>query len=101
MLLTHLGVALLTLFFYLRSRVAILAAFHDFGTELPRSAAVALSAWFLPSALALSAVAALIGLVAPLRRRQRAACVGFGLFVSSAALVYAVLAAFRPLFQAD
>jgi hypothetical protein len=101
MLGTHVAVVLLALFFYLRSRVAILAAFQDFGTRLPGATAVALSPWFLPAAVAASTLAALAGLVAPLRRRHRAVLVGSGLLVASGALIFAVGAGFAPLFQPD
>ncbi len=93
--------AALALFFYARSRVAILAAFRDFGTPMPAGAAVALSSWFLPSALGLAALASLVGLAAPIRRRRRAALVGSGLLVASVALVFAVWAAFMPVFRPD
>ncbi len=99
MLATEIGVAALALFFHLRSRVAILAAFEDYGTALPGTAKIALSPWFLPSAIAFAALATIVALVAPLRRSRRAALVGAGLLVASVALVFAVWAAFMPLFQ--
>lgn len=99
MLAAEIGVAALALFFHLRSRTAILGAFHDFDTELPATAAVALSAWFLPAALGFAAVASLVALVAPVRRTQRAFLVGLGLMVAAAALIFAVWAGFQPLFQ--
>ncbi len=86
-------------FVYLRSRVAILAAFRDFGTELPAAPAVALSAWFLPAAALGSVFVTLVGLLAPVRPRRRALAVGVGLFVSSAALVFAVTASFLAVFR--
>jgi hypothetical protein len=48
-----------------------------------------------------SVVAALAGVVVPLRRRYRAALVGAGLLVASVALVFAVWAAFAPLFRPE
>ena len=99
MLATEIGVAALALFFHLRSRVAILAAFHDYGTDVPGPAKLALSSWFLPSALAFAALASIVALAAPLRRSRRAALVGAGLLVASVALVFAVWAAFLPLLQ--
>jgi hypothetical protein len=99
MLATELGVAALALFFHLHARVAILAAFRDYGTELPATAALALSAWFLPGALAFAALATLIAIAAPLRRTRRALLVGVGLLVASCALIFAVAAAFLPLFR--
>jgi hypothetical protein len=101
MLVTHVAVVFFALFFYLRSRVAILAAFQDFGTRLPRAAAIALSPWFLPAVVAVSTLAAVAGLVVPLRRRHRAVLVGSGLLVASVALIFAVGAGFAPLFQPD
>ncbi len=99
MLAAEIGVAALALFFHLRSRVAILAAFHDYGTALPGPASLALSAWFLPAALAFAGLATIVALAAPLRRSRRTALVGAGLLVASVALVFAVWAAFMPLFQ--
>jgi hypothetical protein len=101
MVVTHVAVVVFALFFYLRSRVAILAAFQDFGTRLPQATALALSPWFLPASLALSTLAAVAGLALPLRRRYRAALVGSGLLVASGALIFAVGAGFAPLFQPD
>lgn len=92
-------VTVLGLFFYLRSRVVILAAFREFGTELPATAALALSPWFVPGALGVGALSLLVAVAAPLRRSQRAGLVGLGLLVASAALIFAVWAAFLPLFQ--
>ena len=99
MLATELGVVALALFFHLRSRTAILAAFRDYGTPIPPMAQVALSAWFLPGATGFAVLASLVALVAPLRRTQRAFVVGLGLVVASGALIFAVAAAFLPLFQ--
>jgi hypothetical protein len=99
MLLAEVGVAALALFFHLRSRVAILAAFGDYGTSLPSAAALALSPRFLPVALGLSAGATLVGIVVPLRRRTRLALVGGGLMVSSMALMFAIWQGFRAAFQ--
>ena len=99
MLAAELGVVALALFFHLRSRGAILAAFHDFDTELPAPAAVALSSWFLPAALGFAAVCSLVGLTAPLRRSRRAFLVGLGLLWVSAALIFAVWAAVAPIFR--
>jgi hypothetical protein len=99
MLAAEAGVILLAVFFHLRSRTAILAAFHEFGTELPPTARLALSSWFLPAALGVAAASALAGIALPLRRTRRAFLVGLGLVVSSAALIFAVWAAFEPLFR--
>jgi hypothetical protein len=99
MIAAEIGVVALGLFFYLRSRAAILAAFRDFGTELPATAALALSPWFVPGALGVAVLSSLVALAAPLRPSRRAFLVGLGLLVASAALVFAVWAAFLPLFQ--
>jgi hypothetical protein len=99
MLAAEAGVAALALFFYLRSRTAILAAFHDYGTEVPAAASLSLSSWFLPAALAFAALCTLVALAAPVRRTRRAFLVGLGLMVAATALVFAILAAFLPLFQ--
>ncbi len=99
MIASELLVAAIALFFHLRARASILAAFHEYGTELPRTAAVALAPWFLPGALGFALVASLVALAAPLRRTHRHFLVGAGLFVASAALIFAVWAAFLPLFQ--
>lgn len=99
MIASNAGVLALGIFFHLQSRTAILAAFREFGTELPATAALALSPWFVPGALGISAVSSLVALAAPLRRSQRAVLVGLGLLVASAALIFAVWAAFLPLFQ--
>jgi hypothetical protein len=89
----------LGLFFHLRARPGILRAFREYGTELPGPASVALSAWFLPGALALAGAAAVVAVVAPLRRRARTAIAGAGLVIASFAVIFAVLAAFLPVFQ--
>jgi len=99
MLATELGVVALAVFFHLRSRTAILAAFHDYGTEIPPAARLALSAWFRPAAVLFAVAASLVALAAPLRRTHRAFLVGLGLIVASVALIFAVWAAFLPLFQ--
>ena len=99
MLVTEIGVAALALFFHLRSRTAILEAFHDFDTELPAWAAVGLSSWFLPAALGFAAACSLAGLAAPLRRTQRAFLVGLGLLVAAGALIFAVTVGFLAIFQ--
>jgi hypothetical protein len=99
MLAAEIGVAALALFFHLRTRVQILAAFHDFDTEVPGAAAVGLSSWFLPAALGVAGISTLAALALPLRRSQRASLVGVGLLVAAAALIFAVWVAFVPVFQ--
>jgi protein-S-isoprenylcysteine O-methyltransferase Ste14 len=93
------GVAALAAFFHLRSRPTILQAFREFNTALPPTAALALAAWFLPSALLTAALCTAVGLVAPLRRSRRTLAVGTGVVLLSFALIFAVWAAFLPIFQ--
>ncbi len=100
MLAAEIGVAALALFFHLRPRAAILAAFREYGTDLSPAAALALAPWFLPSALGFAALCSAAGLAAPLRRTRRAFLVGTGLTVAAAALIFAVCAAFLAVFQA-
>lgn len=100
MLAAEIGVATLAIFFHLRPRAAILAAFREYGTALPATAALALAPWFVPSALAFAAVSTLAGLVAPLKRSRRAFLVGIGLMVAASALIFAVCASFLAIFQA-
>jgi hypothetical protein len=95
----ELFVAGLALFFHLAVRPKIRAAFAAYDTEIPRAAALALSPWLMPGALGFAAVTALVGLAAPIRRVQRSFLIGLGLTVASIVLVFAVWAAFLPLFQ--
>jgi hypothetical protein len=99
MIAAEIGVAALALFFHLRTRLEILAAFHDFDTEIPAAAAVGLSSWFLPAALGVAGLSTLAALVLPLRRSRRASLMGVGLLLAAAALIFAVCAAFVPVFQ--
>jgi hypothetical protein len=99
MLAAEIGVAALALFFHLRTRPQILAAFSDFDTALPRAALLALSPWFMPAALAVAGICTLAGLLAPLRRTRRTFLVGLGLLVAAGALIFAVWVAFVPVFQ--
>jgi hypothetical protein len=101
MLAAEIGTAALGLFFHLHARPAIVADFHDDGIRLPATAALALSAWFLPAALGFGGICSLVGMAAPLRRSRRAALVGVGLVVSASAVVFAVGAAFVSLFRPE
>ena len=92
-------VLILTGLVYLKTRVAVLEAYREFGTKMPRYAEVALSSWFLPSAIGLMAALSFAAMALPLRRSRRTALVGMGLVVASVALVVSVWAAFAPLFQ--
>jgi hypothetical protein len=91
----------LALFFHLHARPSFLRAFRDYGTELPGPAAVALSAWFLPGALAFAGASAIVALAAPMRRSRRGLLLGTGLVVASFALIFAVLAAFLAVFRPE
>lgn len=99
LLVAEAGVAALALFFHLRSRPAILDAFREFNTTLPPTTAIALAPWFLPSALVAAALCTAIALAAPLRRSKRPIGVGVGLVILAFALIFAVWAAFMPIFQ--
>jgi hypothetical protein len=90
---------ILSLLFYMKTRIAVVDAYADYGTVMPRSTQIALSSWFLPSAMAAALGLSVLAIAAPLRRSQRAALAGTGLVICSTALVYAVWAAFAPLFQ--
>jgi hypothetical protein len=92
-------VAALAALFYTRLRPAVLSAFDEFGTPMPAATAVALSRWFLPGAVALGLVLAVVAAAAPMRRQQRYGALSAGVVISGAALVFAALAAFAPLFQ--
>ncbi len=94
-----LAVALLAIFLHLRFRPPVLQAFADYGTEMPETAAVALSAWFLPGAVGLSTLLGLVAALAPLRRSKRATLAGVGLLLVSFAVIFAAWASFAPLFQ--
>ncbi|HZF48790.1 MAG TPA: hypothetical protein VE093_09080 [Polyangiaceae bacterium] len=89
----------LSLLFYMKTRVAVLEAYREYGTAMPRSTEIALSSWFLPGAMVTAVALSGLAALAPLRRSQRAALLGTGLVLCSMALVYSVWAAFVPLFQ--
>jgi hypothetical protein len=92
-------VAGLSLWFHTRARVSILDAFHAYDTAIPPFTAVALSTWLIPGALAAAGLLDLAAVALPLRRSRRAGLAATGLFVSSTALIFAVWAAFAPLFR--
>jgi len=77
----------------------LLEAFRAYDTPLPPLTSVALAPWLLPGAVGLGFVLTAGAMVAPLRRSQRNAIVGAALVISSTALVFAVLAAFAPIFR--
>ncbi|MEO7330237.1 MAG: hypothetical protein ABI193_16800 [Minicystis sp.] len=92
-------VTILAIFLHLRFRPPVLQAFNDYGTELPWAASIALSSWFLPAAILSSALLNAVGGLAPFKRSRRATLAGVGLLVISFAVIFAVWAAFAPLFQ--
>jgi succinate dehydrogenase/fumarate reductase cytochrome b subunit len=92
-------VAVLSAIFHVRARPAVLDAFRAYDTEIPPLTEVALAPWFLPAAVGLAILLAGVALVAPLRRSLRPALLGVGLVVSSFALMFAVWAAFAPIFR--
>jgi hypothetical protein len=79
---------LLSLLFYMKTRVAVLDAYREYGTVMPRGAQVALSSWFLPGAMGTALLLSALAIGLPLR-----------VVICSAALVYAVWSAFAPLFE--
>lgn len=83
----------------MQTRVAVLDAYREYGTSMPRGTEIALSIWFLPGAMATALVLSALALALPLRRSQRSGLVGAGLVICSAAFVYSVWAAFAPLFE--
>ena len=84
---------------YFRARIAIREALRASGTPVSGLTALALSPAFLPVAVGAGLALAAVGLLAPLRRSQRLRIVGAGLVISALALVFAVWAAFEPLFR--
>jgi len=99
LLVTETGVAALSLFFHLRARPKVLRAFTEFDTTLPAATAIALKPWFLPAAIGVAAVFTVVALVAPLRRSRRPRVMSVGLVILCVALIFAVCAAFIPVFQ--
>lgn len=95
----HAFVAGMALLFYLRLRITMIAAIHDFNVVPPTLTALALSDLFLPAAIGAGLAIATCGLVLPLKRSRRGALLGAGLCVSSFALIFALIAAYLPFFQ--
>lgn len=98
-LVSELGVAVLGLFFHLRSRAAIARAFAEFNTAMPASTALALSPWLIPSTLAASLLLSAVAVLAPLRRSRRMIFAGAGLMIASVVICFAIVAGFLPIFQ--
>ena len=94
-------VAGLSALFHLRARVSVLEAFHAYDTAIPRLTQLALAPWLIPGALGSAVALDALALVAPLRRSRRTALVAAGLFASSSVLVFAVWAAFAPIFRPE
>lgn len=91
-------VAALSLVFHTRVRVSVLDAFQAYDTAIPRLTRLALSPWLMPVALAAAAALDAAAIALPLRRPRRAALAAAGLVASSSALIFAVCAAFVPVF---
>ncbi|MFS8066635.1 MAG: hypothetical protein ACMG6S_09720 [Byssovorax sp.] len=96
---SELGVALLGLFFHVRSRAAIARAFAEFNTAMPAYTELALAPWFIPLTLAVAAALSGIAILAPLRRSRRMIFAGTGLMIASVAVCFAIVAGFIPIFQ--
>ena len=96
---SELGVALLGLFFYTRSREAIFQAFSDYDTAMPATTRLALTPWFLPATLVVTVTLSAIAVLAPLRRSRRMIFAGAGLLIASTAVCFAIVASFLPIFQ--
>jgi hypothetical protein len=94
-------VAALALLIHLGARVSVVEAYRAYDTAMPWMTAVAVSGWLLPGALGVAGALDLVAIAAPMRRSRRAALVSAGLCVSSGALIFAVLAAFLPIFRAE
>jgi hypothetical protein len=93
------GVAAFALFFQLHARPLVLRAFAEFDTALPPATALALAPWFLPAALVAAAGCTAVALLAKLRRSRRPIVISAGLVILCFALIFAVWAAFMPVFQ--
>jgi hypothetical protein len=95
----HGFVAVMALLFHVRARVSVASAFEEYGTAVPPATAVALSPLFLPLTIGTGLAVALAGLVLPVRRSRRSFLLGAGLCISAFALIFAVVAAFLPIFR--
>jgi hypothetical protein len=99
LLASYAAVAAFAILFQLRVRPSVLAAFNDYATPMPVATRIALSGWLLPGATAITGLLAAVALAAPLKRSQRHGLAGSALVIASITLVFAVWAAFAPLFQ--
>jgi len=95
----HASVSALALVYHLRARVAVVDAFERYGTEMPAATALALSTWFVPTAVGIGLATAILALLLPIGRRRRLGLAASGVIVSASALVFAVLSAFGPVFR--
>lgn len=74
-------------------------AYEEFPGRIPAHAKLALSTWYLPGLVALSAGMDIVALAMP-RRSLRNALLGAGLVIPALGLALAVDGIFAPLFQA-
>lgn len=95
----ELGVALLGIFFHVRSRETIRRAFAEYDTAMPAYTQLALTPWFIPATLAVAAALSAFAVLAPLRRSRRMVYAGTGLMIASTAVCFAIIASFLPIFQ--
>jgi hypothetical protein len=95
----EIAVAALSAAFHLKARAQVLEAFRAYETEVPPLTALALAPWFLPSAVGIGVAMTACALALPLRRSQRTAVISLGLVIPAFALIFAVLAAFAPIFS--
>jgi hypothetical protein len=94
-------VAALSALFHVRARVAVLEAFRAYDTAVPLPTQVALSSWLLPAALGVALLLDAAALALPLGRSRRTALLAAALVVPSTALMFAVWAAFMPIFRPE
>lgn len=90
---------LLALWFHLRGRPAIVAAFEDYGTRMPWPTALAMAPWFLPTLGLVSLALFAVALLAPVRRSRQMQLASSAVVLVGFGLIFAVLAALFPFFQ--
>jgi hypothetical protein len=74
-------------------------AFRAYGTKMPALTELAVSSWFVPAAVGLGIASFLASLVLPVRRSRRLGVAAASVVISASALVFAVFAAFEPIFR--
>ena len=99
LVLSEVAVGALALFYYFSLRVRVLAAFDAYGTTVPPLTRVALSRWFIPSAIAVALALTLASIALPLRRSRSMRLVQLAVTLLASAVVFAVLAALVPIFN--